>query len=149
MARLRGKVDETQQSVSIDVPRRRKRQRGWRDKVALVDLGIMTKLEATALEYRVLFAVMNAIPEKGGIHAAITIAEIAEQIESSAPSVARSLKQLQERRLIMREGTRVGRLVVNPYLMFNGDFDSWAVETDGYEEPVWKRGVDTATGEVR
>lgn len=149
MARLRGRVDETEQTVSIDVPRRRKRQRGWRDRVALVDLGIMTKLEASALEYRVLFAVMQAIPEKGGIRATVTIAEIAEQISSPAPSVARTLKLLQDRHLVMREGRKVGRLIVNPYLMFNGDFDSWGDETEKFPEPVWSRGVNAATGEVK
>lgn len=146
VARLRGKVTETGQEVTIDAPRRRKRKKGWRDKVGLVDLGIMKKLELSALEYRVLFCVMDAIPEKGGCRAFVTNAEIAEEIQSTTPSVSRTLVSLRDRRIVLREGT--GRLVVNPWIMYNGDFDSWDAETKDFEEPIWVR-ADMATGEVR
>lgn len=148
IAKFRGKVDETGQSVSINVPRRRKRQRGWREKVAMLDLDNITRLELSGLEYRILFAVMAAVPEKGGCRAVVTFDEIARTIDSSVPSVSRAMGVLRDRRIITREGNRVGRLVVNPWLMFNGDFDSWSAETDDSLEPIWTRGVNITTGEL-
>lgn len=114
--------------------------------MGLVDLGLLKKLDLSALEYRVLFCVMDAIPEKGGIRAFVTNAEVAEMIGSTGPSVSRTLVSLRDRRIITREGT--GRLVVSPWIMYNGDFDSWDAETKDFEEPIWAR-ADLKTGEVK
>lgn len=116
--------------------------------MGLVDLTVMTRLECSALEYRVLFAVMQAIPEKGGCHSVITVNEIAEQIGSTPSSVSRTMASLQKRSIVLREGRKVGRLIVNPWIMYNGDFDSWNSETEKFDEPMWARGVDRETGVV-
>lgn len=149
IARLKGKVVETGQAVEIDAPRRRKRKRGWREKVAMIDLDNIGRLELSGLEYRILFAVMQAVPEKGGCRASITIEEVAERVQSTSPSVSRAMKVLRDRRVLIREDNKIGRVMVNPWLMFNGDFDSWAVETDATAEPIWMRGVDAKTGALQ
>ena len=148
MARLHGKVLETGQAVQIDAPRRRKRRKGWREKVALLDLSNLNQLELSALEYRVVFAMMEAVPEKGGNKAFITLQEIAEKVGSTTPSVSRCVASLRSRNIILKVESRVGRWAINSWLMYNGDFDSWAAESLEDPEPVWTR-VDTATGEVK
>lgn len=148
IAHLRGTVDATGETVTIQAPRRRKRRAGWRDHVAMADLGNLTKLELSGLEYRVLFAVMRAVPEKGGRTAFVTMEEIAEQIGSTTPSVSRAIKSLRERNIVWRPDSRIGRLNVSAWLMYNGDFDSWNMEAEKDPEPLWTRGVNTKTGEV-
>lgn len=115
----------------------------------MLDLDNITKLELSGLEYRVLFAVMKAVPEKGGCRAYVTIEEIATTIDSTVPSVSRAMKTLRERRIITREDNRVGRLVVSPWVLYNGDFDSWAAEAEQSPEPIWTRGANAETGEVK
>lgn len=149
MARLRGKVVETGQDVHIDAPRRRKRRKGWREKVALLDLTNLNRLDLSALEYRVLFAMMEAVPEKGGRDAFITLREVAEKVGSTNPSVSRCVKDLRERNILFKRDGHVGRYSINAWLMFNGDFDSWSSEASEDAEPIWVRGADTATGEVK
>lgn len=146
IAHLRGKVDETGQSVTIQAPRRRKRKRGWRDHVSLVDIGLMTRLELSSLEHRVLMAVMAAVPEKGGADAFCTMREIAGAVGSPQPSVWRTMDVLQDRRILRK--VRNGRWHVNAWLMFNGDFDSWNAEADLDPEPIWVRNVNSETGEI-
>ncbi len=147
-ATLHGKVDATGDSVTIVAPRRRKRKRGWREHVAMIDLDCVKRLELSGLEYAVLFAVMAGVPEKGGRVAFVTVGEIAEAAHSTTPSVSRALKSMAERNIIWRPDNRTGRLAVSAWLMFNGDFDSWAVEVEMDPEPVWTRGANLATGEV-
>lgn len=147
IAHLRGVVDETGQAVTIRAPRRRKRRKGWRDSVSLVDIGLMNRLELSGLETRVLFAVMSFVPEKGGADAFCTQREVAEKMGVPQQSVARAMNVLQERRLIAK--IRNGRWHVNTWLMYNGDFDSWNAEAEQDPEPIWMKGVDGETGEVR
>lgn len=147
MHRYRGAVDETGQRVSIDVPRRRKRRKGWRDRVALTDMGLLAKLELTGLEMRVLIAVMANVPEKGGADAFCTQAEVAKTLGVMQPSVTRAMRELQARRVVWPIGR--GRWHVNTWLMFNGDFESWGAEAERDPEPVWVRGVDAGTGEMK
>lgn len=146
IAHLRGTVDETGQSVTIRAPRRRRRRKGWRDSVSLTDVGLMNRLEISGLEYRVLLAIMAAVPEKGGADAFCTQKEIADRLGVAQQSVARAMNTLQERRIIMR--IRNGRWHVNTWLMYNGDFDSWNAEAEEDPEPIWVRGVNPETGEV-
>lgn len=147
MHRLKGQVDETGQRVSLDVPRRRKRRKGWRDKVALTDVTLLAKLELTGLEMRLLIAVMSHVPEKGGADAFCTQAELAAQLGVLQPSVTRAMKELQARQIVVSAGR--GRWHVNTWLMYNGDFDSWNAEAEQDAEPIWVRGADVTTGEIR
>jgi len=148
LARYRGEVLETGQAVAVNVPRRRKRRRGWRDQVSLVDMGVMTRLELSGLEARVLFAMLAAVPEKGGATAYITQQEIANRLGVHQPSVARTMKALHERNIVWPLPQR-GRWQINSWLAYNGDFDSWNAEAEQDPEPVWVRGVDVNTGEVK
>jgi DNA-binding transcriptional ArsR family regulator len=148
MARLRGKVVDTGQSVEIDAPRRRRRKRGWRDHVSLVDIGMMTRLELSGQEYRVLIAVIMHIPEKGGSDAFCTMQEIADTLGIAHQSVSRTMKSLRDRNIIIRRSSKIGRWHVNAWLAFNGDFDSWNAEAESDPEPIWVRGVNSETGEV-
>lgn len=145
--RLRGSVDETGQRVTMDVPRRRKRKRGWRDHVSLLDVGVLNRLDLSALEYKVLFALMQFVPEKGGTEARVSIAEIAETVGVLAPSVSRIMRDLRDRRIVRTP--RNGVHEVNPWITYSGDFDSWNAETENWPEPIWLRGVDSGTGEVK
>lgn len=147
IARLKGTVVETGQAVEINAPRRRKRRKGWRDRVGLVDLTLMAKLELSGLEYRVLMAVMACVPEKGGADAFCTMQEIADTLNVSPSSAARVFKGLQSRHVLTLR--RQGRWHVNSWLMYNGDFDSWGAEAEQDPEPIWVRGVDTETGEMK
>lgn len=149
MVRFNGHVVDTGQSVQVEAPRRRKRVRGTRERVALLDLNNMARLELSGLEYRILIAIAAAVPEKGGTGAFITGTEIAEKVSSTQPAVSRALKSLRERRVIFKPDGRIGRYQVNAWLMFNGDFDSWAAETENTPEPIWAKNVNLTTGEVQ
>lgn len=115
--------------------------------MSLIDVGLMARLEASGLELRVLTAVMSHVPEKGGAEAHCTMQDIADQIGVLQPSVARAMRSLSRRRIIWM--VRQGRWRVNTWLMYNGDFDSWNAEADHDPEPLWVRGVDPDTGEVK
>lgn len=147
IARLKGHVVETGQVVEINAPRRRKRKRGWRDHVGMIDLGLMSRIELSGLESRVLMAIMAAVPEKGGADAFCTMQEIADRLDVKPSSAARVFKTLQDRLVISK--VRQGRWHVNTWLMYNGDFDSWNAEAEKEPEPIWVRGADSETGEVR
>ena len=147
MARMRGRVDETDQSVTIDVARRRKRKKGWRDHVMLTDIDMMAKLELTGAEWRVLHCLMAFIQEKGGVEARVSVRELSERVGIAEPNVSRMFKLLRERRIILTH--RIGVHEVNPWLAYNGDFDSWSTETEKWDEPIWSRGVDVKTGEMK
>lgn len=147
IARLRGKVDETGQTVSIDAPRRRKRKKGWRDRVGMIDYTHLARLEMSGLEHRILAAVMAHVPERGGREAYCTIQEIADYLQVRETSVSRAMKGLKDRHIVWL--VRQGRWAVNAWLTYNGDFDSWAAEAENDPEPIWVRGVDAQTGEVK
>lgn len=115
--------------------------------MSLVDIGLMTRLELTGVESRVLFAIMGAVPEKGGADAFTTQQEIAETLGIPQSNVGRAIKTLKDRRLVWR--LRNGRWHVNTWLAYNGDFDSWNQEAEHDPEPIWVRGVNPETGEIR
>jgi hypothetical protein len=147
MARLKGHVVDTGQSVEINAPRRRKRKKGWRDHVSMVDVGVMRRLELIGGESRVLYALMAHVPEKGGAEAFATLQQIADELEVSGPYVAQIMKTLRARRIVRT--VRQGVHHINTWLAYNGDFDSWNTEAENEPEPVWQRGVDPHTGEMK
>jgi hypothetical protein len=148
LAKYRGEVTETGQPVTVNVPRRRKRRRGWRDHVGLVDYDVMTRLELTGAEYRILFEVLRAIPEKGGNIAFVTQQEIADRLNIAPPNVSKVMSALRKRHIVWPLKQR-GRWQVNAWVAYNGDFDSWNSDAEVDPEPIWVRGVDPETGEVR
>jgi len=147
LARFRGVVEETGQRVLMDVPRRRKRKKGWRDHVSLVDIGVLTRLELSGLESRVLWMIVKHVPEKGGNEARVSLAEVAHKTGIHAANVSKITKVLRDRHLLHTE--RPGVHHINPWLSWSGDFDSWNAEADKWPEPIWQRGVDKDTGEIR
>ena len=147
LARYRGRVEETGQAVTMDVPRRRKRKKGWRDSVSLVDNNLMAKLELTGSEWRVLHALMAAVPEKSGSTAYVTQQEVADRTGMTQQAVSRAMKELRGRRIIGQLPQR-GRWRVSAWIAYNGDFDSWNADVENDPEPIWMRGVDASTGEV-
>jgi len=147
IARLKGKVDETGQTVSIDAPRRRKRKKGWRDHVSQVDIGVITRLELSGLEHRVLWMIAKHIPERAGTEARVSLAEIADETGISPPNVSTIVKRLRERRILHTE--RRGVHHINPWILYSGDYDSWNTEAEKWQEPIWHRDVDPATGEMK
>lgn len=147
MARVRGTVDDTGQRVTMDLPRRRKRKKGWRDSVSLVDVGILTRLELSGLESRVLWMIARHIPEKGGNEARVALAEVADKTGIHPSDVSKIVRTLRARHLLRT--VRRGVHEVSPWLLWSGDFDSWNAEADKWPEPTWVRGADPDTGEVR
>lgn len=115
--------------------------------MAQVDLGLMQKLELVGGESRVFFTVCAHIPDHGGCDAFITPAEIAEEMGVSQPYIFQILKVLKDRRIIWK--VRNGRYHVSAWLVYNGDYDSWNSEADIDPEPVWARGVNVTTGEMK
>lgn len=113
----------------------------------MVDTGVMSRLELSGGESRVLYALMAHVPEKGGAEAHCTLQEIADELEVSGPYVAKIMKALRARRIVTT--LRTGKHHVNTWLAYNGDFDSWNAEAENEAEPVWQRNVDPETGEVR
>lgn len=148
LAQYRGEVIDTGQAVKINVPRQRKRRRGWRDHVGLIDYDVMTRLELTGSEYRVLFETLRAIPEKSGSIAYITQAEIANRLNIKQPSVAKVMSDLRKRHILWPLPQQ-GRWQINSWIAYNGDFTSWNADAEQDPEPIWLRNVDTSTGEVR
>lgn len=146
-ATLRGKVDETGQDVTISAPRRRKRKQGWREHVALIDFELMAKLEMTGGETRLFWTVCSHIPNRGGSEAFTTAAELASEMGVSQQYVSQVLKTLSERHIIWK--LRTGKYRVSAWLTYNGDFDAFNAEAENDPEPIWVRGVDAKTGEIK
>lgn len=147
MAEYRGKVDETGQQVTVRVPRRSKRKRGWRMHVAMVDFDVLTRLELTGSEMRVLNALVRHIPERGGTEARTWTSELAEEMGVSQQFISRTIKPLRDRRIVRTPARNV--FEITPWLLYNGDFSSWNAEAEEWPEPIWRRdGADVYTGEV-
>lgn len=147
LRKYRGTVDDTGQQVSITVPRRSRRKKGWREHVSLLDVDVISRLEMTGSEMRVLFALMRHVAEKGGTESRCTIAEVADEIGMKAPNVSRIMKDLRDRHVVRT--IRLGYHEITPWLAYSGDFDSWNAETNLWPEPIWVRGVNPETGEVK
>ena len=114
--------------------------------MSLADWGLLSRLELTGMEFRVLAAFMSYVPEKGGATAFCTLQEVADMVGSKLPNVSKVVKDLRGRNVVWRE--RNGRWRVNAWLVFNGDFDSWNTDAEEDPEPVWVRRVHRGTGEV-
>lgn len=115
--------------------------------MSMVDMGVISRVELTGGELRVLFAIAARIPQKGGVEARCSVAEVAAACEMKPQNVSKIMKDLRGRNIIRT--VRVGVHEITPWLLYNGDFDSWNMETDEWPEPVYVRGVDGETGEVR
>lgn len=143
----KGEVDGSGESVTVRLPRKQKRRRGWRERAGMIDYTFLARLELTGLESRTLMAIMAHVPARGGADAFCTMQEIADVLGVAQPSVARAIKGLRERQIVW--SPRQGRWHVNTWLMYNGDFDSWNAEAEKDPEPIWVRGADTTTGEIK
>lgn len=147
LARLKGHVVETGQVVEINAPRRRKRKRGWREHVGMLDLELMTKLELTGGESRVFFCLLKHVPERGGAESFVFVEEIAQELGVSGQYVSQIMKRLRDRQIVFT--IRQGKHRVNTWLAYNGDFESWNSEAEKDPEPVWVRGANAETGEMK
>jgi len=144
IAHLKGHVDESGEAVTVNLPRRRKRRKGYRDHVGLVDFGNMARLRLNGSEMRILYAICSFIPEKAGRDAFCTQKEIADLIGVHHNNVASSIRRMAARHVVWR--VRNGRYQVSAWLAYNGDFDSWNMEVENDEEPIWE--IDWRTGVV-
>lgn len=113
----------------------------------MIDYTLLARLEMTGLESRILAAVMAHVPEKGGREAYCTMQEIADYLGVKQTSVSRAMKGLKDRRILWL--VKQGKWRVNAWLTYNGDFDSWSAEAENDPEPVWVRGANPETGEVK
>lgn len=113
----------------------------------MIDYLCLARLETTGLENRVLMAIMAHVPKLGGGDAYCTMQDIADSLGVAQPSVSRTMQALKARHII--SPIRQGRWHVNAWLMYNGSFDDWGAEAENDPEPIWTRGADPKTGEVR
>lgn len=113
----------------------------------LTDIDLMAKLDLTGNEWRVLHGLMAFVQEKGGVEARVSVKELAERIDMEPANVSRIFTLLRDRRVIRT--LRVGVHEINPWLAYNGDFDSWNAETDKWAEPIWVRNTNSTTGEIK
>ena len=145
MTVLRGET-ESGEGVAVIQPRRRRRVKGFRDRTGLIDFNFMTKLELTQYQMKILYAVMSFVPPKGGRLAYCTQADIARKTGIHRVDVAKNLQVLRDRNIIVNKTS--GQWLVSAWLMYNGDYDSWAMECDEDQEPIWTKNVNPTTGEV-
>lgn len=115
--------------------------------MSLMDIDNMVRLELSMQEHKILFGLLAFIPEKGGGEARVTTSELADRLSMKPQNVSRGLRSLRDRHVIRTPRQSVHE--VTPWLAYSGDFDSWNSEVDGWPEPIWVRGVDTETGEVK
>lgn len=141
---LRGET-ESGEPVAVAQPRRRKRVKGWRDRIGAIDFTLMAKLRLNGTQQRVLFTVMAYVPPKNGRIAYCTQADIAERTGIHRVEVAKTLAQLRDRHIVWN--VRQGCWAVSAWLMYNGDYDSWSMECEEDQEPIWTR-IDPKTGEI-
>jgi predicted transcriptional regulator len=101
---------ELQEGVTVLIPDKRKLRGGF----MLLDLEGMRRLsmdkDITAVDWRVLAIVMTGLEYENWF--SITQKEIAEELGTSQPNVARSLKKLEDKAIIVK-GKKSGR--VNSY----------------------------------
>lgn len=103
---------------------------------ALIDLEAIRDLELTASEYAVLSHIMAAVNAETN-EASIGLMEIAAQLEVAESSVARTMKSLRERNIVVTRRQGIHR--VNSHIMFRGSNQDWDIATDTEKEPTWKR----------
>lgn len=103
---------------------------------ALMDLEALADLELTASEFAVLTKVMRYVNAETN-EAAITLAEIAKQLDVAESSVARTMKSLRDRNIVVTRRQGIHR--VNSHIMFRGSNQDWDIATDTEPEPVWSR----------
>jgi DNA-binding transcriptional ArsR family regulator len=125
--------------------RRKAAKKGHR--VAMVDFDLFMRVEMTNAEHQVYAAIVRHIPDRGGIESRIGVGEIAQMLGVKQPNVSRVIKDLLERNLIRR--VRQGVWLVNPHLVYNGEFVEWNESLSHWDEPVYARNVDQNTGEVK
>lgn len=145
---VKGFVDETGESITAFIPSAKGRKAKARKKhVSMVDVDAMFRLEMTASESRVFWAIARAVPARSGSISYITVKQIADETGIHRVNVSKIMKDLRDRRVIRT--VRPGQHHVNTHLGFSGSFDDWNA-TDGTEaEPIWTRhGVDPVTGVV-
>jgi DNA-binding transcriptional ArsR family regulator len=137
MTRYVGIVGSTGEVIDIEAPAiRGRRRRSKRKMYAMVDLESLRDLELTASEYAVLSHVMGAVNAETN-EASITLAEIADQLRIAESGVARTMKSLRDRNIVVTRRQGVHR--VNSHIMFRGSNQDWDIATDTEKEPVWKR----------
>jgi DNA-binding transcriptional ArsR family regulator len=129
----------------------RRARRGNRKKrkiaMTMVDTAVMTHLDMTGSEQRLLWAICSHIPKSGGSTAYVQVGQLAEELGVQKSFVSRTLAELRRRRIV--ETLRTGAHKVNPWILWNGMMDDWVDESEDYPEPIYHRnGVDPATGEV-
>lgn len=143
---LKGTVDATGEEVTVQQYRTTKRK-GRRKTVSMMNIDTMKRLQLSNQEYRVLFALLGAVPEKSGTIAYCTLAEIAHETGIHPSNLTKVMKGLRERNIV--KTVRRGKHHINSHIAYSGSFDQWGTEDTSEPEPIWHRhGVDPVTGEI-
>ena len=137
MTRYVGVVGSTGEVIDIEAPAiRGRRRRSKRKMYAMVDLEALRELELSAAEYAVLTHIMGAVNAETN-EAAIMLSEVAAQLGIAESGVARTMKSLRDRNIVVTRRQGIHR--VNSHIMFRGSNQDWDIATDTEKEPVWKR----------
>lgn len=128
--------------------RRARRGNRKRKKISMtmVDNDVMTRLEMTGSEARVLWGLAAHVPKAGGSTAYVQVSRLAKELGIQQSFVSRTLRELRDRRIITT--VRTGEHQINPWIMWNGMMDDWVDESEDYPEPIYSRANPT-TGEIR
>lgn len=117
-----------------------------RIKMTMVDTDVMTHLEMTATESRVLWGLIAHIPKGGGHTAYVQVSELAKELGMAQPNVSKVLKALRSRNIV--KSVRTGQHQVNPWIAWKGEMVDWVAESEDWDEPTYVR-ADMTTGEVK
>ncbi len=115
--------------------------------MTMVDTDVMTHLEMTGTESRVLWGLIAHIPKAGGHVAYVQVSELAKELGMAQSNVSKVLKALRARHIV--ESKRVGQHAINPWIAWKGEMVDWVAESEEWPEPVYVRAADATTGEVR
>ena len=137
MTTRQGVVRSTGEVLDVEFPATRARRRRGRRKVyAMVDLEVISDLELSGAEWRVLGRIMRAVHPETNL-ASVTARTIAEDLQLDESNVAKVIRALHTRHILETKTRGVHR--VNPHIMYRGSNQDWDIATETYPEPIWRR----------
>jgi hypothetical protein len=135
-----GEVIPLRGELHIDEPVRRGRKNAKKERdhvtFTLTDSKSMSMLELTLVEGKIFWAFVDAINPDTHL-SQIRVAQIAENLGMTAPSVHRTLNLLLERKILFKVSMSEWR--INPWIAYRGNVQAWEDATDDEPMPIWTR----------
>lgn len=144
---LRGQDVETGATVLVPVFGHKKKKTKERKVVSMVNVGTMKRLELSTMENRILWVLLDHVPERSGTVSFVQVSQIAKETGIHPANVSKVMKALRDRRIV--KTIRQGQHHVNAWIAYSGDFTSWSLDEDIEPEPIYVRNADAETGEIK